>query len=125
MVTVAFNPRELVAALADAGVDYVVIGGLFGTDEFGAEEFPFGPLDPGQLAAGGNFLLLTRHGRLDMMQWVPGIGAEHAYEHLRAHAVKTRFADRTVLVCSREDLIAMKRAAGRPQDLDDLRALGA
>ena len=60
-----------------------------------------------------------------MMQWVPGIEADHAYEHLRASAIETALAGRIVLVCSREDLIAMKRAAGRRQDLEDLHALGA
>lgn len=163
-LSVAFDARELVVALSDAGIDYVVIGGfavaahghvratkdldivpasdianlerlaavlgdlgatLYGTGDFDPDEFPFDPLDPRQLAEGGNFLLLTRHGRLDMMQWVPGIQAEHAYQHLRASAIETTLAGRPVLVCSREDLIAMKRTAGRPQDLEDLRALGA
>jgi hypothetical protein len=80
---------------------------------------------PRRLAEGGNFLLITRYRRLDLMQWVLGIEADHAYEHLRAGAIETALAGRVVLVCSREDLIAMKLAAGRPQDLEDLRVLGA
>lgn len=60
-----------------------------------------------------------------MMQWVPGIEAEQAYEYLRANAVQAELGGRPILVCSREDLISMKRASGRPQDLEDLRALGA
>jgi predicted nucleotidyltransferase len=163
-VSVALDASELVAALADAGVDYILIGGfavgahghvratkdldivpssefgnlerlaallrelgatLYGTGDFDPNEFPFDPLDPSELAEGGNFLLITKHGRLDVMQWVPGIDAEHAFEHLRASAIETTLGGRRVLVCSRQDLIAMKQAAGRPQDLEDLRALGA
>ena len=59
------------------------------------------------------------------MQWVPGIDEEHAYDRLRATAVEADVAGHPVLVCSRDDLVAMKRAAGRQQDLVDLRELGA
>ncbi len=114
----AANLERLAAVLRELGAE------LFGTDDFDPKEFPFDPLDPSQLAEGGNFLLLTRFGRLDMMQWVPGIEADQAYERLRRAAVPTELDGRPVLVCSREDLITMKRTAGRPQDLVDLRELG-
>lgn len=39
--------------------------------------------------------------------------------------VKFRVGNVTVPVVSRTDLIAMKRASGRPQDLEDIRALEA
>jgi hypothetical protein len=160
---VAFDPRDLVAALTGAGIDYVVIGGfavgahgyvratkdldivpssdyenlvrlaellrqldavLYGIGDFEPGEFPFDPLDPRQLAEGGNFLLITRHGRLDMMQWVPGIDNDDAYGHLRKTAIETALGGHRVFVCSRADLITMKQTASRPQDLEDLRALG-
>ncbi len=100
-------------------------GELYGIGDFDASEFPFDPLDPEQLGEGGNFVLATRHGRLDLMQWVPGIDADHAYPLLRAAAIRSELGGVAVFVCSREHLVAMKRAAGRQRDLDDLRELGA
>lgn len=47
------------------------------------------------------------------------------FERLLAAAVPTRVGDQTVLVASIDDLLAMKRAAGRPQDLADVAALEA
>jgi hypothetical protein len=158
-----FDPVDLIAALATARVDYIVIGGFavgahgfpratnyldivpdpspsnlerlavalrdleavnHGTGDFDSTEFPFDPLDPSQLAEGGNFLLMTRAGRLDIMQWVPGIPGDVAYPHLRSGAIATTLGGHTINVCSREDLVTMKRTAGREQDLIDLRSLG-
>jgi hypothetical protein len=96
----------------------------FGTGDFDPAEFPFDPLKPDDLRAGGNFVLATRLGRLDVMQWVPGIPGDLAFEHLTRGAVVTSLGGRPVRVCSREDLIAMKHAAGRSQDLLDLEQLG-
>jgi hypothetical protein len=70
-------------------------------------------------------VLITRLGRVDIMQWVPGIPGELAFEHLSREAIDTTLSGHRVRVCSRADLIAMKRAAGRPQDLVDLEELGA
>ena len=44
-----------------------------GLGDFEPSEFSYDPLDPAQLAEGGNFVLTTRLGRLDIMRWVPGI----------------------------------------------------
>ena len=69
-------------------------------------------------------MLATRLGRLDIMHWVPGIPGDLAFEHLTRGAIMTSLGGRPVRVCSRDDLIAMKRAAGRSQDLLDLEELG-
>ena len=45
------------------------------------------------------------------------------FETLVARAVPTAVGSRTVPVASVEHLIEMKRAAGRPRDLDDIKAL--
>lgn len=45
------------------------------------------------------------------------------FETLIARAVPTAVGDRLVPVAAPEHLIEMKRAAGRPRDLDDVRAL--
>src|SRR3954447_8601231 len=123
-----FAPDELIAAIAEAGVNYVLIGALavaahgypratkdvdivpapdpanlarlasllralnaqhYGLGDFHPSEFPFDPHDPAQLAEGGNFVLITALGRLDIMQWVPGIPGELAFEHLSGGAVET------------------------------------
>ena len=158
-----FAPAELIGALNEARVEFIVIGGFAvaahgfpratkdvdivpspdaanlvrlaallrdldarvdGLGDFAADEFPHDPRDPQALREGGNFVLQTRLGRLDIMQWVPGIEPDLAYEHLQIAAVDTAFGGHPVRVCSRDDLIAMKRTAGRPQDLEDLRRLG-
>ena len=45
------------------------------------------------------------------------------FEHLRARAVKVTLDHRTFLVASIDDLVEMKRRAGRPQDLLDIAQL--
>jgi hypothetical protein len=47
------------------------------------------------------------------------------FEHLLDAAIPTPVGDQTVLVASVDDLLVMKRAAGRPQDLADIAALEA
>jgi hypothetical protein len=69
--------------------------------------------------------LETGLGGLDIMQWLPGIDAERAYEPLAARSLVAHAFGIDVRVASLEDLRAMKRAAGRPQDLQDLRDLEA
>jgi len=44
--------------------------------------------DAGAPKQGGNFRLETSLGVLDIMQWLPGIEAEHAYETLARDALE-------------------------------------
>jgi hypothetical protein len=94
-----------------------------GDGDLDPSEFPHDPRNPGELAAGGNFQLATSLGALDIMQWVPGIDADHAYPVLAADAVEIEWAGRPLHICSLEHLRLMKRTAGRPQDMQDLRDL--
>jgi hypothetical protein len=94
-----------------------------GVGDFAPEEFPFDPTDPAQLANGANFRLETRLGPLDLLQWVSGIDADLAYLELAPRAITVGFRDIQVRVCELEHLRAMKRAASRPQDLEDLKRL--
>lgn len=94
-------------------------------DGFEEDELPMDPRRPDDLAQGGNFRLETSLGILDVMQWLPGIDAEHAYSTLAADAEQARAFGIAVRVCSLSALRRMKRAAGRPQDLQDLADLDA
>lgn len=96
-----------------------------GEGDFESDEFPVDPTDPTQLAGGANFRLETSRGELDVMQWVSGIDADPAYAGLAPAAMIVSFRGTQIRVCSLEHLRAMKRAAGRPQDLEDLRRLDA
>ena len=89
--------------------------------EFRPEELPVAFSLEG-LLGGGNWALVTRAGRLDVMQWVPGVDS---YDELRARAVMEELPEigRPIWIAGRDDLIAMKQEAGRPQDLIDLQAL--
>lgn len=96
-----------------------------GEQDFAAREMPADPTRAEDLAAGGNFRLKTTLGVLDVMQWVPGIDADHAYEVLAPDAQEATAFGITVRVCSLARLREMKQAAGRPQDLRDLEDLAA
>ena len=58
------------------------------------------------------------------MQWVPGIEAEPAYAALASASIAGELDGTPLRVCGLDHLIAMKPAAGRPRDLDDLKRLG-
>jgi hypothetical protein len=58
------------------------------------------------------------------MQWLTGPETEDLYGELSPDAIEGKVDGIPVRVCSLEHLRAMKRAAGRPQDLEDLRRLG-
>lgn len=98
-----------------------------GVDDAGFEpqEMPFDPTDAEDLAQGGNFRLQTALGVLDVMQWLPGIDADQAYATLAKDALQATAFGVPLRVCSLETLRQMKRAAGRPRDLQDLADLQA
>jgi hypothetical protein len=80
------------------------------------------PLDSRTLRAGAVFTLTTRFGDLDLLG-APDPGLDYAT--LVEHAVMTAIEGRPLAVASLDDLIAMKRAAGRPKDRIELEILGA
>lgn len=90
-----------------------------GTEEFEDEELP-DPLDPDALALGGNWVLNTRLGRFDVMQW---IGDDPLWEKLSPAAVEAEIGGLTLKVVDYDGLVALKEHAGRPQDLIDLQRL--
>ncbi len=151
----ALDPRALLGVLAAHRVEFVVIGGFSlaahgyvratkdidivpapsraNLDRLAAAlrdlqaEVELGDISPEDLGlrpdeeglrAGGNWVLQTRHGRLDVMQDVPGT---RGYEELQAGAVTVD----GILYAGYEQLIAMKVASGRDEDLRDIGALEA
>lgn len=150
--------EPLLAALRDADVGFIVIGGfavsahgyiratkdldivpdpdpenlarlanllrrlgaeVLGMEEFENEELP-DPRDPEALALGGNFVLITKHGRLDVMQLV---SPDLEYADLESAAIEDEVFGHRVRFCGYEHLVAMKEAAGRDQDIIDLEHL--
>jgi hypothetical protein len=83
---------------------------------------PMPPLDAPTLLAGAVFTLNSRFGRIDLLA-TPDPGFD--FETLRRSAVPMDFLGMRLLIASLDDLIAMKRAAGRPKDRVELEILGA
>jgi predicted nucleotidyltransferase len=90
-----------------------------GADDFEEGELP-DPLDPSALELGGNWVLSTRLGRLDVMQW---IGNEALWSRLAPGAIEDRIAGLPIKIVSLDDLVKLKEQAGRPEDLADLERL--
>ena len=150
------SPAGLLTRLADAGLDFVVIGAIavvahghirttrdlditYATDTANldalgaalvdidarlrgvAEVVPFIP-DGRTLRRVELLTLETSEGSLDLLSHPPGAPP---YPELRANAETIELEDRQILVAALEDLLSMKRAAGRPRDLEDIEALEA
>ena len=75
-----------------------------------------------ELAGGEQVAIETDLGRLDVVQGLEGIPP---YAELRGGASAVDVLGVEVLVCSTDDLRAMKLAAGRAQDLLDVKNLDA
>jgi hypothetical protein len=84
-------------------------------------ELPF-RLDALTLARGDSFTFTTDLGWLDILATPSGTAG---YDELAANADRVAAFDETFLVASIDDLIRMKRAAGRPRDRAELEILGA
>lgn len=72
------------------------------------------------LASSEHWHLVTAHGALDVLTFPAHLGS---FEELRARAHEIPLGDLSIPIAHREDLLRMKRAAGRPQDLADVRLL--
>ena len=79
-------------------------------------------LDARSLAAGDHFTFTTDAGSLDVLGTPSGVSG---YDELARNARETDLDGIRILVASIDDLIRMKRAAGRPKDLVELEILGA
>jgi len=108
------NLQRLARCLADLEVTQI------GAGDFDTHEMPFDPTRAQDLEEGGNFRLECELGVLDVMQWISGVDADRAYDVLGGGAVTAEVDGVPVRICSLAHLRAMKRAAGRPQDLQDL-----
>ncbi len=150
----AFKLGSLLRRLTEAGVDFVIVGGVavvlqasprftrdldicYATEQdnllrlggvlvdLGAmlrdidEDLPFVP-DARTLTRTQILTLSTGEGDIDLLVNPDG---SPDYARLRSRADLMDLDGLTVAVASIEDLIAMKRAAGRPQDLLDLESL--
>lgn len=78
---------------------------------------------PDLLANVATMTLITRFGPLDLC-FTPA-GFEHGYDQLAPHAIHVHLANVDVPVAALEDVVASKRAAGRPKDIIALPALEA
>jgi hypothetical protein len=85
------------------------------------EDLPFRP-DPQTLAAGDQFTFATTAGNLDCLATPAG---SQGFSDLIAGAAEMTIGPLRVPVAAVEDLIRLKRAAGRPKDRVELEILAA
>lgn len=89
--------------------------------EPGFEGADISTVDPERLAIAAIVPpLLTRHGQVHVLKEPKG---GRTFDQLRKAALVVDLDGSEVAIVSLDDLIRMKRAAGRPSDLDDIAAL--
>lgn len=150
------SPEGLLELLADAGVEFIVVGGMAATAHGSARTTydldvvyarepgnmeriaralaPHAPylrgappglpfrLDAETIRRGLNFTLSTRLGALDLFGEISGGGT---FEVLAPHTITLDLSGRRIRCLSLEKLIEVKRAAGRPKDLEAVAELEA
>jgi hypothetical protein len=147
------DAEQIFAVLATHGVRYVVVGGLAvqvhghvrmtndvdlipepeprnlarladALVELGARVLNPGSedlaIDARMLPQATLWQLSTRHGDIDILHDAPGAAP---FQDLLQRALVVAPGGHEIAVASRDDLISMKRASGRPIDLADLAAL--
>ena len=148
--------EKLFGVLAEAEVEYVLVGGLAATahgsarltqdidivyardrdnlDRLVRALAPYRPYlrgappglpflwDRKTLQAGLNFTLETELGDIDLLGEITGGGR---YEELADRTIELRVFGRTVRCLDLDTLIEVKRAAGRPKDLEAIAELEA
>ncbi len=150
------SPDGLLEHLADAGVEFVLVGGLAATVHGSARAtydvdvvysrepvnieriaqalaahhpylrgappgLPF-RLDAETIRRGLNFTLSTDLGPLDLFGEISGGGT---FERLVPHTLTIELSGRGIRCLSLDKLIEVKRAAGRPKDLEAVAELEA
>jgi hypothetical protein len=148
-----FDPGAILERLVDGGVDFVVIGGLaatmYGASLLTADLDIMYARDPANLTRlagvlsnlkvrlrgaedltlrvdaqflrnGDRFTFTSELGDLDILATATGAAP---YGDIRARAVGLTLGEARVLVADLDDLIAMKRATGRPKDENKLAEL--
>lgn len=115
------NLRRLADALIELGAR-LRVGGM-SDDE--ARQLPL-HLDAVTLAAFGSSTWTTDAGPLDLlMELRDPSGGRHPYGDLASRAQKVTVGDLIISVASLDDIIASKKYAGRPKDIDALPELQA
>lgn len=105
------NMKRLASALSELNAR------LRGVD---ADKLGIDPRDPQVLISGASFTMDTDAGPLDFLNDVPGAAD---YDAMRARARQANAGGTTVWVVGYDDLIRMKEASGREQDLLDIHQL--
>jgi len=108
------SSRENMDRLGAALVD--VDGRILGPDGQRSKSTPPASL----LASGDQWHLITAYGLLDVLTLPAHLGS---FADVRARAHSVQLGDLSIPIAHRDDLLTMKRAAGRPQDLADVRLL--
>jgi hypothetical protein len=113
-------PRPDLANLARLGEALVSVGA-----RVHKTSAPVNVADPHLLGRASLVPLMTDHGRLDILNVAGTAGLTGTYSEIRERALEVELDDIQLAVVGLDDLIRMKRAAGRDQDRADIRALAA